>query len=72
MMTRVQEDVREGVPYLARASEHVEMEALGEHGPVSAERPVQSPRDPGPERLHPATECMSVGRLDEQVRVRIL
>jgi len=70
MMARVQEDVRKRVPHLARASEQVEMEAFGEHGPAPAGRSVQGPRDSGAERFHPAAECVGVGRLDEQVRVR--
>jgi len=72
MMAGVQQDVRERVPHLARAAQHVQVEALGEHWPAPMKRPVQGACDPGSNRFHPAAERTRVAGLDEQMCVRML
>jgi len=66
---RVQQDIAKGVVHLPRCRQHLEVIAFGEHAPAAIRNPIDGTREPRADRLHPASERITVGRLDDQVRV---
>src|SRR5262245_13454996 len=67
--SRVQQDVRERAPYLARTAETPVVVAAVEHGPAPTARAIHRSRQPRCDALHPARERVFAMRLDDQMRV---
>ena len=65
MTPRIEQNVRDGVPYLARRAQDVEVEAIREHGTTASEDAVCDLREPGPERFHPGREVARARRFDD-------
>jgi hypothetical protein len=72
MAPRIQQDVRESVPHLARRTKCVEVIAVREHATAHGEDSVHGPRESCGERFHSAGEIVRAGRLDERVQVVVL
>jgi len=69
MLARVQQDVSERRPYLARRSQQVKVVAPVENRSNAPEDAVHRTREPRTDRLHPACERVPGIRLDDEVCV---
>ena len=69
---RVQQHVGNRVPDLPRRPQHVHVAAIGEHAPSAVKDAVHATREARGDRLHPAREVPSAGRLDDHVHVVVL
>ena len=69
MLARIQHDVRQRVPDLARRPYDPLMEALHEDGPPPSKDAADGPRNASADRLHPAPERPGILRLHEEMDV---
>ena len=69
MLPHVVEDVHEGIPDLARRSQHVCVESVGPDAPTSPEHAIDRLRGPDGQPLHAAREPRRCIRLHQQVQM---
>ncbi len=69
MPRRVEQDVAHRVPNLAWGLQDPHVVPVCQQATPPAERAPHCPGHPPAERLHPATECMPIICLDDEVRV---
>ena len=69
MLSRIQQDVRQRMPDLARRPHDPLVEALQDHGPPSSEDPPDGPRNARADRLHPTPERARILRLYQEMDV---
>jgi len=69
MLSRIQQDVRQRMPDLARRPHDPLVEALQDHGPPSSDDPPDGPRNARADRLHPTPERARILRLYQEMDV---
>lgn len=69
VMPRIQQDVGDRIPYLARRPQDAKVIATVQDRPGDREGAVDRMREARADRLHPAAESLLAGRLDEEMHV---
>jgi hypothetical protein len=67
--TRIQQDVGERIPDLARCSQNVYMAAISEHVTGAVKHPIHAARKARGDRLEPTRQISHTRRLDNHVNV---
>ena len=70
--SRIQQDIRQRVPHLARRPQHVKMKTIGEHRPAALEDPIHGSRNARGNRFHAAGQVALARSLRNQVHVVVL
>jgi len=72
MATRIQEDIGQRVPHLARSAQDMQVVAVREHGSAPPEDPVHGSCEPCADGLHAGSEIARAHGFDECVDVIVL
>jgi hypothetical protein len=72
MASRIEKDVRQRVPHLARCPQYVQVVAVGENGSMAAEDAVHGSRQTRGDGFHAGREIPLARRLDDRMQVIVL
>ncbi len=72
VLPRIQEHIRECMPYLARGLQRVQMVSTVKNRPPAPVDPVHGSREPSRDRLHAPPQGLLSSRFDDQVSMRPL
>jgi hypothetical protein len=70
--SRIQEDIGQRVPHLARRPQHVQVVAISEDLAATPEHSIHGSRQARSDRLHARREIVPARRLDDRVQMIVL